>query len=95
MNDSTNAIELDETNVKAYLRKGTALYNKNAKEEALKTFARGLEIDCKIIEYVNSIVFCFILADNDQLNVWKEKCEKDLEGLTFILIKNDPMIVLL
>jgi len=50
LNDSTNAIELDETNVKAYLRKGTALYNKNAKEEALKTFARGLEIDCKIIE---------------------------------------------
>ncbi len=54
MNDSTNAIQLDETNVKAYLRKGTALYNQDSKEEALKTFVRGLEIDCKfILSYSN------------------------------------------
>jgi len=49
LNDSNNAIQLDETNIKAYLRKGTALYNQDSKEEALKTFVRGLEIDCKII----------------------------------------------
>jgi tetratricopeptide (TPR) repeat protein len=49
LNDSNNAIQLDETNIKAYLRKGTALYNQDLKEEALKTFVRGLEIDCKSI----------------------------------------------
>ncbi|CAF4258786.1 unnamed protein product [Adineta steineri] len=63
LNDSNNAIQLDETNIKAYLRKGTALYNQDSKDEALKTFIRGLEID----------------SANDQLKVWKEKCEKDLE----------------
>lgn len=63
LNDSNNAIELDETNIKAYLRKGTALYNQDSKEEALKTFVRGLEID----------------ANNDQLKVWKDKCEKEVE----------------
>ena len=45
LSDSNNAIQLDETNVKAYLRKGTALYNQDSKDEALKAFARGLEID--------------------------------------------------
>jgi len=63
LNDSTNAIELDEANIKAYLRKGTALYNQDSKEEALKIFVRGLEID----------------SANDQLKVWKEQCEKELE----------------
>lgn len=47
LNDSNNAIQLDETNIKAYLRKGTALYNQDSKEEALKAFTRGLEIDGK------------------------------------------------
>jgi tetratricopeptide (TPR) repeat protein len=51
LNDSNNAIQLDETNIKAYLRKGTALFNQDSKEEALKTFIRGLEIDCKFIQY--------------------------------------------
>ncbi len=49
LNDSNNAIQLDEKNIKAYLRKGTALYNQDSKEEALKTFVCGLEIDCKLI----------------------------------------------
>jgi len=49
LNDCNNAIQLDETNIKAYLRKGTALYNQDSKEEALKTFIRGLELDCKLI----------------------------------------------
>ncbi|CAF0855024.1 unnamed protein product [Rotaria sordida] len=64
LNDSNNAIELDEKNMKAYLRKGTALYNQDLKEEALKTFVRGLEID----------------SADDQLKVWKEKCEKEVEN---------------
>ncbi len=51
LNDCNNAIQLDETNIKAYLRKGTALYNQDSKEEALKTFVCGLEIDCKLILY--------------------------------------------
>ncbi|CAF3007156.1 unnamed protein product [Rotaria socialis] len=63
LNDSNNAIQLDENNIKAYLRKGIALYHQNLKEEALKTFIRGLEID----------------SANDQLKVWKEKCEKEFE----------------
>ncbi|UJR20712.1 hypothetical protein I4U23_023834 [Adineta vaga] len=63
LNDSNNAIQLDGANIKAYLRKGTALYNQDSKDEALKTFAQGLEID----------------ATNDQLKVWKEKCEKEVE----------------
>ncbi|CAF4008872.1 unnamed protein product [Rotaria sp. Silwood2] len=64
LNDSNNAIELDEKNIKAYLRKGTALCNQDLKEEALKTFVRGLEID----------------SADEQLKVWKEKCEKELEN---------------
>lgn len=58
LNDSKNAIELDEKNIKAYLRQGTALYNQDLKDEALKAFERGLEIDCKYnINYIplNSI----------------------------------------
>jgi len=51
LNDSNNAIQLDETNIKAYLRKGTALFNQDSKEEALKTFIRGLELDCEFIRY--------------------------------------------
>jgi len=47
--DSNLAIELDENNAKAYLRKGTALYNQNLKDEALNVFNRGLEIDGKMI----------------------------------------------
>jgi len=60
LNDCNNAIQLDETNIKAYLRKGTALYNQDSKEEALKTFIRGLELDCKC----DSILFIkiFILS---------------------------------
>jgi hypothetical protein len=54
LNDSNNAIQLDESNIKAYLRKGTALYHQDSKEEALKTFVRGLELDCKLM---NSILF--------------------------------------
>ena len=61
MNDSTNAIELDGTNIKAYLRKGTALYNQDSKEEALKAFAGGLEIDGKrsfyCIQDVHRVLF--------------------------------------
>jgi tetratricopeptide (TPR) repeat protein len=49
LNDCNNAIQLDETNIKAYLRKGTALYHQDSKEEALKTFIRGLEIDGKMV----------------------------------------------
>ncbi|CAF1095627.1 unnamed protein product [Adineta steineri] len=81
LNDSNNAIQLDETNIKAYLRKGTALYNQDSKDEALKTFIRGLEIDCMVITlYLVFYLFTsFLLAANDQLKVWKEKCEKDLE----------------
>jgi len=63
LNDSNNAIQFDETNIKAYLRKGTALYHQDSKEEAFKVFVRGLEID----------------SANDQLKVWKEKCEKELQ----------------
>ncbi len=57
LNDSNNAIQLDETNIKAYLRKGTALYNQDSKEEALKTFIRGLELDCKLILFYLLIFF--------------------------------------
>jgi tetratricopeptide (TPR) repeat protein len=49
LNDCNNAIQLDETNIKAYLRKGLALYHQDSKEEALKTFIRGLEIDGKMV----------------------------------------------
>ncbi|CAF3405495.1 unnamed protein product [Rotaria sp. Silwood1] len=64
LNDSNTAIELDEKNIKAYLRKGTALYNQDLKEQALNTFVRGLEID----------------SADEQLKVWKEKCEKEVES---------------
>ena len=45
LNDSDHAIQLDEKNIKAYLRKGIALYNQNSVDEALKAFVCGLEID--------------------------------------------------
>ena len=47
VSDSVNAIQLDENNTKAYLRQGTALYHQDQKEEALKAFKRGLEIEGK------------------------------------------------
>ena len=49
LNDSDNAIQLNQKNVKAYLRKGTALYNQNLKDEAYNTFVYGLEIDRKFM----------------------------------------------
>lgn len=63
LTDTNSAIQLDEKNVKAYLRKGIALYNQDLKVEAYETLVRGLEID----------------AANEQLKVWKEKCEKEIE----------------
>ena len=60
LNDSNSAIQLDESNVKAYLRKGTALYHQDSKEEALKTFVRGLEIDCKFIRSYLINLFAFL-----------------------------------
>ncbi|CAF1398284.1 unnamed protein product [Adineta ricciae] len=62
LKDSNEALHFDETNVKAYLRKGVALYNQNFKEQALEVFARALEYD----------------ATNEQSKVWYEKCEKEL-----------------
>ncbi|CAF3477746.1 unnamed protein product [Rotaria sp. Silwood1] len=62
LKDSNDAIELDETNIKAYLRKGVALYNQDLKEEARQVFVRGLEFD----------------STNEQLKVWQQKCEKEL-----------------
>lgn len=61
LTDSTNAIELDQNNGKAYLRQGTALYNQNRKEDAWKTFVRGLEIDCKIIAQKLNYFFYLIV----------------------------------
>lgn len=51
--DSSKAIESDETNVKAYLRKGIALYSQGKKEEARQTLKRGLEIDGQYHEMSN------------------------------------------
>ena len=45
LKDCDSAIQLDESNIKAYLRKGIALYHQGRKEDALKTFGRGLDID--------------------------------------------------
>lgn len=50
--DSEEAIQLDEKNTAAYLRKGLALYQQNLKEEALKVFARGLEFDGKRCRWI-------------------------------------------
>ncbi len=33
-----------------------------------------------------------LLADNDQLNVWKAKCEKELEGLISLLMEKKKII---
>jgi tetratricopeptide (TPR) repeat protein len=51
VSDSVNAIQLDENNTKAYLRQGTALYHQDQKEEALKAFKRGLEIEGKLVSF--------------------------------------------
>ncbi|CAF1268840.1 unnamed protein product [Rotaria sordida] len=62
LEDSNDAIKLDETNIKAYIRKGVSLYNQDLKEEALQVFVRGLEFD----------------SANEQLKIWQHKCEKEL-----------------
>ncbi|CAF0749607.1 unnamed protein product [Adineta steineri] len=62
LNDSNDALQLDEMNIKAYLRKGVSLYHQNLKEQALQVFIRGLEFD----------------ATNEQLKIWHDKCEKEL-----------------
>ena len=86
LTDSTRAIELDETNIKAYLRKGIALYRLDEKEEASKILECGLQIDGQ-----SSRMFCiervmlidrFFSANNDQLKVWQEKCQQDLLGMS-------------
>ncbi|CAF0778788.1 unnamed protein product [Rotaria sordida] len=62
LKDSNDAIQLDETNIKAYIRKGVSLYNQDLKEEALEVFVRGLEFD----------------SANEQLKIWQHICEKEL-----------------
>ncbi|CAF1323856.1 unnamed protein product [Rotaria sordida] len=62
LKDTNDAIKLDETNIKAYIRKGVSLYNQDLKEEALQVFLRGLEFDFA----------------NEQLKIWQNKCEKEL-----------------
>ncbi|CAF1141134.1 unnamed protein product [Rotaria sordida] len=62
LKDSNDAIKLDETNIKAYIRKGVSLYNQDLKEEALQVFLRGLEFDFA----------------NEELKIWQNKCEKEL-----------------
>ena len=52
LKDSNDAIKLDVTNIKAYIRKGVSLYNQDLKEEALQVFVRGLEFDCKLILFI-------------------------------------------
>jgi len=59
--DSSKALQLDQTNVKNYLRKGLSAYYLGKKEEALKLFNDGLEID----------------PEQHQLKIWKEKCEQE------------------
>ncbi|CAF3963885.1 unnamed protein product [Rotaria sp. Silwood2] len=62
LKDSNDAIQLDETNIKAYIRKGVSLYNQDLKEEARQVFVRGLEFD----------------SADEQLKIWQQKCEKEL-----------------
>ncbi|CAF4276503.1 unnamed protein product [Rotaria sp. Silwood2] len=62
LKDSNDAIKLDETNIKPYIRKGVSLYNQGLKEEALQVFVRGLEFD----------------SADEQLKIWQHKCEKEL-----------------
>ncbi len=86
LDDSNDAIKLDETNVKAYLRKGVALYSRDLKEEALQVFTRGLEFDGKLIVFIrliNVFIFYLILVTNEQLKLWKDTCEKELAGIIF------------
>ncbi|CAF2987976.1 unnamed protein product [Rotaria sp. Silwood2] len=67
LKDGNDAIKLDETNVKAYIRKGVSLYNQDLKEEPLEVFFHGLEFD----------------STDDQLKIWRHKCEKELAGMIF------------
>ncbi|CAF4180426.1 unnamed protein product [Rotaria sp. Silwood2] len=62
LKDGNDAIKLDETNIKAYIRKGVSLYNQDLKEEALEVFFHGLEFD----------------STDDQLKIWRHKFEKEL-----------------
>lgn len=48
LTDSSRAIEFDDANIKAYLRKGIALYRLDKREEALVIFDNGLRIDSKL-----------------------------------------------
>lgn len=52
LKDSDEALRFDETNAKAYFRKGVALYHQNLKEQALEVFARALEYDGKLATFV-------------------------------------------
>ena len=47
LTDSQRAIEFDELNIKAFLRKGIALCRLDRQEEALQIFQSGLQIDGK------------------------------------------------
>jgi hypothetical protein len=49
LSDSLRSVELDSTNLKGYLRQGIALFHLNRKDEALKVFRSGLDIDGKFI----------------------------------------------
>ncbi len=42
LSDATYAIDINENDSRAYLKKGIALYNLNKFEEALKVFEQGL-----------------------------------------------------
>ncbi|CAF3522060.1 unnamed protein product [Rotaria socialis] len=67
--DSNDAIQLDTTNIKAYIRKGISLYSQDLKEEALQTFSSGLELD----------------SANEQLKIWQQKCDKALADKKSVL----------
>lgn len=81
LDDSNEAVRIDQTNVKAFLRKGISLYHLDKKEEAAKTFKQGICIDGKfwtfLCEFFSEKHWVSI-ADNDQMKVWLEKCEKEL-----------------
>ncbi|CAF1577262.1 unnamed protein product, partial [Adineta steineri] len=62
LNGSNDALQLDEMNIKAYLRKGIFLYHQNSIEDALQVFIDGLKFD----------------DTNEQLKIWHDKCEKEL-----------------
>ncbi|CAF4547037.1 unnamed protein product, partial [Didymodactylos carnosus] len=62
LNDSLKALELDDKNVQAYLRKGLSAYHLGKKDEALESFTSGLKID----------------PNQDQLKIWRTKCEEEI-----------------